>query len=264
MSKPFSIAAHLRRFAPAPSFSFNNADFSVSKVFSMTNSPTSNDKQTQADIDASVAHFLLSDPEFLIRQPQVLAELRLPNIHGDETVSLTARQVSVLREKIAQLEDKLEELIGFGVENDEISQKTHELVLGLIGASDYRASLNCIRISMKENFKIPYMALRLWGLPLTVDSPEFEPIPSELRLAIENMQTPYCGAPTQAQVLDWFEAPKSALRSVALVPLMKGNKTIGLFALGSDDPKRFFSDMGTLYLERMGQMLAAALCRQLS
>ena len=43
---------------------------------------------------------------------------------------------------------------------------------------------------------------------------------------------------------------------VALVPL--GQTTVfGLLALGSEDPKRFYPDMGTLYLRRIGELCAA-------
>ena len=35
----------------------------------------------------------------------------------------------------------------------------------------------------------------------------------------------------------------------------------GVLALGSDDAKRFFPDMGTLYLKRLGELISTALRR---
>ena len=35
--------------------------------------------------------------------------------------------------------------------------------------------------------------------------------------------------------------------------------TIGLLALGSEDPQRFFAEMGSLYLRRIGELTAGAL-----
>jgi hypothetical protein len=35
---------------------------------------------------------------------------------------------------------------------------------------------------------------------------------------------------------------------VALVPLRRDDKTFGLLALGSEDPERFYPEMGTLYV----------------
>jgi uncharacterized protein YigA (DUF484 family) len=52
------------------------------------------------------------------------------------------------------------------------------------------------------------------------------------------------------------------VRSVALVPL--GHSTqFGLLALGSEDPQRFFADMGILYLRRIGELCAAAVTARL-
>jgi hypothetical protein len=46
-----------------------------------------------------------------------------------------------------------------------------------------------------------------------------------------------------------------------LVALCDGGSTIGMLALGSEDSKRFYPEMGTLYLERIGEMVSAALTR---
>ena len=37
---------------------------------------------------------------------------------------------------------------------------------------------------------------------------------------------------------------------------------VGLLALASEDPQRFYPDMGTLYLKRIGELIATSLlCR---
>lgn len=259
------LTQKLRSFAPKLFEPFS--DYApISEVFTVNTLDTPNVQpaQSPAEVDQAVAQFLLNDPDFLNRHPEILVRLRIPNQHGEEAVSLTARQVSVLREKIAQLEDKLEELIGFGIENDEIGHKTHAMVLSLITAADYRATLNCISQTMQKDFNVPYVAMRLWNLPITVESAEFEAVPADLRFVVSDMTEPYCGTPTNTEALTWFDAPVEKIRSIALIPLSHNSKTIGLLALGSEDPKRFFPEMGTLYIARMGQMVAAALHRQLA
>jgi uncharacterized protein YigA (DUF484 family) len=42
-----------------------------------------------------------------------------------------------------------------------------------------------------------------------------------------------------------------------------GGGTIGMIALGSEDLERFYTQMGTIYLERLGEMASAALARVL-
>ncbi|HTZ00058.1 MAG TPA: DUF484 family protein, partial [Rhodocyclaceae bacterium] len=55
------------------------------------------------------------------------------------------------------------------------------------------------------------------------------------------------------------------IRSLAQIPLreggLQGGACFGLMVLASEDPHRFYSDMGTLYLERIGDLAAAALLR---
>jgi len=40
-----------------------------------------------------------------------------------------------------------------------------------------------------------------------------------------------------------------------------GNACVGMLALASEDPARFFPEMGTLYLKRLGELASAALQR---
>ena len=49
---------------------------------------------------------------------------------------------------------------------------------------------------------------------------------------------------------------------MALVPLGQ-TAVFGLLALGSEDPKRFYPEMGTLYLRRIGELCAAGVTARL-
>jgi uncharacterized protein YigA (DUF484 family) len=51
--------------------------------------------------------------------------------------------------------------------------------------------------------------------------------------------------------------------SIALIPLKTGDSSIalGLLVLASPDGQRFNSDMGTDFLERIGEVASAALSR---
>jgi uncharacterized protein len=51
--------------------------------------------------------------------------------------------------------------------------------------------------------------------------------------------------------------------SVVFIALRDQEHCFGLLALGSEDSHRFYADMGTLYLERIGDLASAALLRVL-
>jgi uncharacterized protein YigA (DUF484 family) len=71
---------------------------------------------------------------------------------------------------------------------------------------------------------------------------------------------PSCGALRHDEAIAWFGEAASHLKSFAAIPL-RGEHTVGLLVLASEDARRFYPDMGTLYLERLGQLIGAALSR---
>src|SRR6185295_8477364 len=77
------------------------------------------------------------------------------------------------------------------------------------------------------------------------------------RLAVAPLGGPQCGLAAGNPCVPWFGEAAEHVRSVALVPLGDAS-AFGLLALGSEDAQRFFPDMGTLYLRRIGELCAAA------
>jgi uncharacterized protein YigA (DUF484 family) len=51
------------------------------------------------------------------------------------------------------------------------------------------------------------------------------------------------------------------LKSFAYVPLRGQDGLLGVLAMASEDAQRFYPEMGTLYLARIGELVAAALRR---
>jgi hypothetical protein len=72
---------------------------------------------------AAVAQFLHDNPEFLIHQPALLAQLELPRQESSGAISLAQRQTQVLRDRIRLLESRLTEMMHVGEENDAIVKK---------------------------------------------------------------------------------------------------------------------------------------------
>src|SRR6516162_4734113 len=83
--------------------------------------------------EESIAAYLLNHPDFFERHLNLLARLRVPHVRAGSTVSLVERQISVLREKHADLERKLTELVRAGRANDLLADKLHRLTRRLTG-----------------------------------------------------------------------------------------------------------------------------------
>jgi len=208
----------------------------------------------------AVAEYLKDHPAFFEQYADLLAEIFVPHPHGGRAIPIAERQIVTLREKNAQLETKLQELVQFGSENDAISEKLHRSTLALVAAPDLETTLGVLYHSLQDDFRIPQVALRLWGrVPEQSYLPELAATSQELREYAAALGEPYCGTQAPFESRDWFDA-SARLRSFAFLPLRTVH-TFGLLGLGSDTPGRFYAGMGTLYLTRLSELASVATAR---
>ena len=211
-----------------------------------------------------VVRYLQDKPGFFEEYAELLAQIYIPHPHGGRAIPIAERQILTLREKSRMLEGKLAELIQFGEENDAIGEKMHRLCLALLPAGELHATLQALYYNLREDFAVPHAALRIWAAADAGGDAEFAPVSEELRRYAESLEHPVCGADANPELLSWFGDTAAQLRSFASVPLRDGAKAcIGMLVLASEDPKRFYPEMGTLYLQRLGELLSATLLRHL-
>lgn len=209
-----------------------------------------------------IALFLRGNPKFFDQHPELLEKIHVPHPHGGRAIPLSERQTLALREKLKAAESRLAELIRFGEDNDAISEKVHRLALALINARDLAALVQSLNFHLREDFAVPHVALRIWGrsLPITGETAELDaarPVDEAHRRQASAMGGPQCGPSAGNPFVSWFGESAEHVRSMALVPLGEA-AVFGMLALGSEDAQRFFPDMGTLYLRRIGELCAAA------
>jgi hypothetical protein len=209
-----------------------------------------------------VARFLRGQPQFFAQHPDLLETIYVPHPYGGRAIPLAERQTVALREKVRLLEGKLGELIEFGEENDAISEKVHRLAVAIAGARDFPALAHSLYLHLREDFAVPHVALRVWGKSVPVDFEEAEAVSEAQRRQAQAMSAPQCGPAAGNPFTPCFHEAAEHVRSVALVPLGE-TAVFGLLALGSEDPERFFADMGTLYLRRIGELCAAGVSARL-
>lgn len=208
-----------------------------------------------------VAAYLKDHPEFFEQYTDVVADVFIPHPHGGRAISIGERQILTLRERGKQLENKLGELIQFGEENDALGEKVHRLTLALIAARDAHALLHAAAFNLREDFAVPHVVLRVWHAGATGAAPEFSASESTCTFAA-GLLHPHCGPLAMADTAAFFGEAAPLLKSFAYVPL-RGRDTFGLLALASEDVQRFYPEMGTLYLTRIGEVVAGCLLRHL-
>jgi uncharacterized protein YigA (DUF484 family) len=209
-----------------------------------------------------IARYLRTHPQFFDHHPELLESIQVPHPYGGRAIPLAERQTIALREKLKVLEGRLAELLQFGEENDAISEKVHRLSVALAGARDFPALAAALYFHLREDFAVPHVALRVWGKSVPADFDEAQPVGEAERLHAGAMAAPQCGPAVGNPFVPWFREAAEHVRSVALVPLGQ-TAVFGLLALGSEDAKRFYPEMGTLYLRRIGELCAAGVTARL-
>jgi len=209
-----------------------------------------------------VAEYLQQNPGFFENHVDILMNLQIPHPHGGRAVSIGERQLVAVREKAKLLEDKLHELIQFGEENDALGEKIHRLSCRLMEAPTLDATLDTLYLDLLDHFAVPHVAVRLWNVAQeNRETKEFAHVEQEMRDFVEKMAAPYCGPHAVYGTQAWFGEAASHLKSFALITLKRDGLTFGVVALASEDPRRFYPEMGTLYLSRVGELVSHALWR---
>jgi uncharacterized protein len=210
--------------------------------------------------DQDVATYLHEHRDFFRTHMELLSELSLPSPHSGQIISIAERQVILLRDQVRVLESKLAELIAFAEENDAIGEKMQRLALALMRADSLDAILASLYLRLADDFSVPHAALRVWGTRVEAGLTEFADVSEDILAATSGLTQPQCGKSAPEGVLPWFKGGGSHLRSFALIPLAQ-DSLHGLLVLASEDDKRFYPEMGTLYLKWLGEMVSVSVSR---
>ena len=197
----------------------------------------------------NVAEYLQQNPEFFAEHAELLTDLILPHPHGGRTISLSERQMLVLRERVKDLEKKLNEWMLIARENEALQDKVHHYTLALLGARDLATLQACATRNLREIFSVPHAVMHLWAE---------QPPSAEVMAFAEQHSKPVCAHQAVHDIELWFGESAEHLRSFAYLPLRNETQSIGLLVLASEDAQRFYPEMGTVFLQRIAEMASKA------
>ena len=187
---------------------------------------TSQQSQTEKQPleEKTVADYLRDNPDFFQNNTSLLAMLRIPHSCGT-AVSLVEHQVKVLRDQNRQLKRKLMDFVQVARDNNRLSERMHQLTLGLVGAGTLEALLDTLREHLQGEFSADTVTVRLAGLPeararecgaepFSPDAPELEHFESFYKSC-----KPQCGRfkPEQLAYLFGDQAPAVGSAAGAVV-----------------------------------------------
>ena len=227
----------------------------------MSTQQLGNDVLTAEQVKA----YLQTHPEFFEQHAKLLAEITLPSPHGSGVISLAERQQLAQRDKIRVLESLMEQMISNAEENEATSTKVHQFCLSLLNQQSFSALQKMISETLQANFNVSHSLIRIWVKPsnsaITGDA-VFNTVSETFSDWVVSLSQPYCGTKPEVAA----DLMPEQLQSLAFIPLckhMSDQHAFGVLILGSEDAHRFKVDMGTHYLERIGELVGATLVNHL-
>ena len=209
-----------------------------------------------------VATWLRRHPGFLKQFPDLALTLVVPRDDGP-TASLASYQLEVLRDKNRELSRRLAELSANALENERLAVRTHQLTLSLMRQADYADTLRAMAASLAEDFNGDLVRIVSFRPVVGMEDAEWlqvrgegEPDLVPFRDALRDGE-PLCGRLQAEKNAVLYGPRQEEVQSSALLAL----SGVGLVAVGSHDPNRFYPGMGTLFLRMMGEALVVALER---
>jgi len=207
---------------------------------------------TDPDLETLVVDFLRTHPAFFEHNPELLASLQVPHLTGG-AISLIERQVRVLRKQLDTERGRLAHLISCARENETLSSRLHALVLQLVSVNDPAQLCHLLKDALLREFHADAVTLKLFALD-TTDDGRLDPLTDAFQDFVDS-QHALCGPLDAAKAMVLFGQTEAMVQTAALVPIRTDGRS-GVLAIGSSDPERFHPDMGTDFLDRLGEIVS--------
>ena len=188
-----------------------------------------------------IREYLLDNPDFFARYPELLLAMRIPHEQRG-AVSLVERRQEMLRVRVTQLEEEITSLLAMASRNEQIYMFNTALSLKLLQAEDLGDLRQILSSELQQQFNFTHVRL------ITVHD-----IDSELsNIWSERLkQGYYFGRLTQTESKRLFGCE---VGSVALSRLSQQCGQV-IFAIASQDPTHFHPEMDNLLLDQLKQLL---------
>lgn len=223
--------------------------------------PGSRRKEISAD---DVVAYLRSHPEFFHDRDSLLAELTVPHESG-KAVSLLERQVQILRNRSIESRHTLNALLENARYNDQLFNVTRNLTLTLLDETDLQQIVSTTEANLSTQPGID--ACRLIFLDPGLQKTDQRKRNIDIEEVQQRFPSLFRSRNVLCQSIDrdtarlLFPAHGSPLRSVALCPIRDNAAIIGILALGNHASDHFTSELDTLFLDFIGDILGTIIGR---
>ncbi|MFW2420991.1 MAG: DUF484 family protein [Porticoccaceae bacterium] len=217
-----------------------------------------NSENSTSEINlAQVRAYLIEHPDFFNENFDLLERLALPHQSGG-AISLVERQVGVLRERNQEMRGSLNELMTIAGENDRLFTKTRRLTLELLSATSLANLIEKLYDSLGMDFRLEFYSLTFVDDAASSEGTlanhiAREQLHGQVARAVDSGQ-PVIGPLRADEMGLLFGASGEQVGSAAVLAIGR-DKPRAILAVGDSDINYYQSDMGTLFIAHIGDML---------
>ncbi len=207
--------------------------------------------------DTLIAEYLEENPDFFERHPKLLQAMSLRHQERG-AVSLIERQQSVLRERIAYLEEEITALMVTARRNEELFRVYNELYIKLLACANLAEVMDSLQATFAEQLNMPALSLKFFDSPLELPEQFTFAADTHKQLLSKRFKesSVYLGRLSEDEKRLLF--PGEAIASVVL--LLLGEKgELGMLAIGNQDAGHFEPAMDTLLVRQLQALLSKLL-----
>lgn len=209
--------------------------------------------------DDLIVQYLRADPDFFQRHAQLLSELNLPHDTG-QAVSLIERQVAILRERNMQMRRRMNDLLRAAKNNDELFAKTRTLTLELLNVHNWHELNEVLATYVLVDFQADFVCCHLMNLPVFLDHLASHDEQAPYQRFVGN-DVPVCTTLRAEELAELFPVQEHVEDGSAVLAPLYWEQGEGCLAIGSRQTNRFTSDMDTLFVTYIGEVLSRVIQR---
>lgn len=234
----------------------------------MTNTTPTNAIASSMD-DSEVSDYLINNPEFFSRNPEVLVQMRAPGeMRSDGAIDFQAVMVDRLRDEIQNLAACTQDVIETSRVNMTYLTRTHAATLALLSAQDGAHMARIITHDLPLLLDVEYVA---FGFEQDIKAEAGLKLPGARMLPFGYIEQQIGEGGDVFLIRDMiddgtlFGDDSPAVRSAAVARLRPGTHTAGgVLALGSTTPGMFHPGQGTDLLNFLARVTEKMFMRWLA
>ena len=214
-------------------------------------------KKNNLNEQSLVRDYLSQNPDFFEQNPDVFEALNISHNSG-KAISLVERQIGLMRDRNKDMAAQIDQMQTTAQDNALLMKKTNRLVLNLVQAKDLSQLIKALSVSLKSDFSTEFFSLTLINDDTIAAKTAANFVSKDEAKSIINdiltAQKAVCGVREEEELSLLFGNQAKDIGSILALPL-KNSVTFGVLALGHRDPSFYSQEIGTVFIDYIGDLL---------